>query len=87
MCHAILSGFLWCRLFSILPETFIAVSSSLQGNPSFGVGTLLGSNVADLTIVFVILAFVAGKSGLRIEKVFYRKVAISIDSQSRYYSD
>lgn len=71
-----LVGFFVVSFISILPETFIAVSSSLQGNPSFGVGTLLGSNVADLTIVFVILAFVAGKSGLRIEKSLYRKVAI-----------
>lgn len=71
-----LVGFFVVSFISILPETFIAISSSLQGNPSFGVGTLLGSNVADLTIIFVILAFVAGKSGLRIEKGLYRKISI-----------
>jgi cation:H+ antiporter len=71
-----LVGFFVVSFISILPEAFIAISSSLQGNPSFGVGTLLGSNVADLTIIFVILAFVAGKSGLRIEKGLYRKISI-----------
>ncbi len=71
-----LVGFFIVSIISILPEAFIAISSSLQGNPSFGVGTLLGSNVADLTIVFTILVFVAGKSGLRIEKGFMRKTTI-----------
>ena len=69
-------GFFIVSFISILPEAFIAISSSLQGNPSFGVGTLLGSNVADLTIVFVILTFVAGKRGLRIEKGLMRKIMI-----------
>lgn len=69
-------GFFIVSFISILPETFIAISSSLQGNPSFGIGTLLGSNVADLTIVFVILAFVTGKRGLRIEKGLMRKIMI-----------
>ncbi len=69
-------GFLLVSFISILPETFIAISSVLQDNPSFGVGTLLGSNVADLTIIFVILVFIAGKGGLKIEKTLLRKIAI-----------
>lgn len=69
-------GFFIVSFISILPETFIVISSSLQGNPSFGVGTLLGSNVADLTIIFVILALVAGTRGLRIEKGLMRKIMI-----------
>lgn len=71
-----LVGFFIVSFISILPEAFIAISSSLQGNPSFGVGTLLGSNVADLTIIFVILVFVAGKNGLRIEKGLLNKITI-----------
>lgn len=50
-------GFLLIAGVSILPETFIAVVSASQGVPSFGLGTLWGSNVADLTIVFTIVAF------------------------------
>lgn len=50
-------GFLIVAVISILPETFIAIDSSLRGIPSFGLGTLFGSNVADLTLVFVIIIF------------------------------
>lgn len=50
-------GFLVVAVISILPETFIAIDSSLRGIPSFGLGTLFGSNVADLTLVFAIIIF------------------------------
>lgn len=50
-------GFLVVAVISILPETFIALNSSLQGIPSFGLGVLLGSNVADLTLIFAIVIF------------------------------
>lgn len=49
-------GFLIIAGISILPETFISVVSAIQGIPSFGLGTLWGSNVADLTLVFAIVA-------------------------------
>lgn len=55
-------GFLVVAIISILPETFIAISSSFQGIPEFGLGTLFGSNVADLTLVFAIIAFAATRS-------------------------
>ena len=71
-----LVGFVVVSFISILPETFIAVDAALRGNPSFGIGTLLGSNVADLTLIFAILIFVAGKHGFHIEKHILRKLAI-----------
>lgn len=37
---------------SVLPELVIAVLSAARGEPSLALGTLLGSNVADLTLVF-----------------------------------
>lgn len=55
-------GFLVVAIISILPETFIAISSAFQGIPAFGLGTLFGSNVADLTLVFAIIAFAATTS-------------------------
>lgn len=55
-------GFLVVAIISILPETFIAISSAFQGIPAFGLGTLFGSNVADLTLVFAIIAFAASTS-------------------------
>lgn len=55
-------GFLLVAGISILPETFIAISSAFQGIPSFGLSTLFGSNVADLTIVFAIVTFFAART-------------------------
>lgn len=54
-------GFIVVALISILPETVISISSALKGMPEFGLGTLFGSNVADLTLVFAILTIVAGR--------------------------
>lgn len=59
-------GFIVVAVISILPETFISISSALQGVPSLGLGTLFGSNVADLTLVFVIIIFVA-KEEIKVE--------------------
>lgn len=50
-------GFIVVAVISIMPETFIAINSALDGIPSFGLGTLFGSNVADLTLVFAIIIF------------------------------
>ena len=59
-------GFIIIAVISILPETFIAVNSALAGNPSFGLGTLFGSNIADLTLVFAIIILLVGR-GLKVE--------------------
>ncbi len=59
-------GFLVVAVISILPETFISVTSALQGVPSLGLGTLFGSNVADLTIVFALVVFLSGRK-LKVE--------------------
>lgn len=55
-------GFLIVAIISALPETLIGIDSALQGTPSFGLGTILGANVADLTIVFAISIFVGLRS-------------------------
>ncbi len=52
-------GFIIVAIISILPETFIAITSSLEGVPSFGFGVLIGSNVADLTLVVAIITLMA----------------------------
>ncbi|MFA5098636.1 MAG: sodium:calcium antiporter [Candidatus Paceibacterota bacterium] len=58
-------GFLVVAVISILPETFIAINSALDGIPSFGLGTLFGSNVADLTLVFTII-ILSTAGGIRV---------------------
>lgn len=65
-------GFIVVALISILPETIIAVDAALGGAPEFGLGTLFGSNVADLTLVFSIIILFA-RRGIKIEsKVLHR---------------
>ena len=65
-------GFLVIAFISILPETFIALISAAQGNPEFGLGTLFGSNVADLTFVFF-MTVLATKNGLFISEGILHK--------------
>ena len=68
-------GFIIIAGISILPETFISISSALKGLPSFGLGTLFGSNIADLTLVFAIIVLLVGR-GIKIESrvIKYHKV-------------
>lgn len=65
-------GFIIVAVISILPETFIAISSALKGTPAFGLGTIFGSNFADLTLIFGILVAYAGR-GMRIESAILRQ--------------
>lgn len=57
-----LVGFMIVAIISILPESFISINASLEKIPSFGLGTLFGSNVADLTLVFAIIVFFTGRN-------------------------
>jgi len=59
-------GFTIIAAISVLPEALISISSALQSVPSFGLGTLLGSNVADLTFVFAMVVLITGRS-LKVE--------------------
>lgn len=59
-------GFIVIAVISILPETLISINSAIGGTPSFGLGTLFGSNVADLTLVLVIVVLIA-KRGIKVE--------------------
>lgn len=68
-------GFIIVAVISILPETFIAINAAIGGVPSFGLGMLFGSNVADLTLIFAILVFYAGRS-LKVESKILRNHVI-----------
>ncbi|MFA5652134.1 MAG: hypothetical protein WC933_02110 [Candidatus Paceibacterota bacterium] len=54
-------GFIVVAFISILPEALISINSAFAGVPSLGLGTLFGSNVADLTLVFAIIIIFTGK--------------------------
>jgi cation:H+ antiporter len=60
-------SFIIVAVISIIPETFIAINSALVGNPSFGLATLFGGNIADLTLVFFIIIILSGRNNLKIE--------------------
>lgn len=68
-------GFIVVACISILPETLIAVNSAIAGIPEFGLGTLFGSNVADLTLIFAILIIYAGR-GIKIESKILKHVRL-----------
>lgn len=68
-------GFIVVAFISILPETLISINSALNGIPEFGLGTLFGSNVADLTLIFAILIIYAGR-GIKIESKVLKNVRL-----------
>ncbi|MDD3887625.1 MAG: hypothetical protein PHN19_02520 [Patescibacteria group bacterium] len=59
-------GFLVVAAVSVLPELLVSVSSAIQGIPAFGLGTLFGSNVADLSLIIAIVVFFS-KKGVKVE--------------------
>lgn len=69
-------SFFIVAIVSVLPEATISIMSAIQGDSELGLGTLLGSNVADLTLVFGIVAlFSSGgikvKSKILNDNLFY----------------
>lgn len=59
-------SFFIIALISVLPEATISIMSALEGEPELGLGTLLGSNVADLTLVFGIVALFSSR-GIKVK--------------------
>jgi cation:H+ antiporter len=49
-------SFFIIAIISVFPEGTVSVIAAIQGVPEFGLGTLLGSNVADLLLVFGVVA-------------------------------
>lgn len=52
-------SFFIIAIVSCLPEATISIISSLNNLPELGLGSLLGSNVTDLTLVFGIVALIS----------------------------
>ena len=55
-------SFFIVALISVLPEAMISIISAINGEPSLGFGTLIGSNVADLTLVLGIVTLFSKKN-------------------------
>lgn len=59
-------SFFIIAVISTFPETTVSIISAINGVPEFGLGTLLGSNVADLSLVFGIVALFSS-SGINVK--------------------
>jgi len=55
-------SFFIVAFISILPETTLSIISAINGEPILGFGILIGSNVADLTLVLGIVVLFSKKS-------------------------
>lgn len=51
-----ITAFIIAGIVSVLPEFFVGVNSALAGVPEVGLGTLIGNNIVDLTLVMGIIA-------------------------------
>ncbi len=64
-----LTGFLLAFATS-LPELFVAVTAALEKKPSLALGNILGSNIADLSLVIGGAAVIGGSIGIAGELLF-----------------
>ncbi|NMC36558.1 sodium:calcium antiporter [Candidatus Beckwithbacteria bacterium] len=62
---------LFSAVATSLPELFVALSSAIAGKPKLVVGMVIGSNVADVTLVIGMVAVLGG--GLRVVNGFIKK--------------
>ena len=58
-------------MISVLPELLVSLVSAFNGVPSLALGTLLGSNVADLTLIFGLVALL-GRGAIKVESAFIK---------------
>lgn len=56
-----LTSFLLIGVVSSFPEAFISLVSAIKGEPTLGLGTLLGGNIADLSLILGLIGIAAGK--------------------------
>lgn len=59
-------SFFIVAFISVLPESTISIISAIKGEPGLGLGTLIGSNIADLTIVFGIVSLFS-RTGIKVK--------------------
>ena len=64
-------SFFIIAFISVLPEATISIISAIQGQSRLGLGTLLGSNVADLTLVLGVVALFSS-NGVKVKSKILR---------------
>jgi len=70
------TSFVIAGIIAVLPEMTIGVLSAVEGTSSLGFGIILGSNVADLTLVIGVVVLFAGK--LKLDSVAIKNVRTSL---------
>jgi len=55
------TSFMLVAFVSALPEFFIGIMSAIQGAPNIGLGTMLGGNIADLTLILGLVGLAGGQ--------------------------
>lgn len=68
-------GFFVVAIISIIPETLVSVNAALQNVSAMGLGTLFGSNIADLTLIFAITVLFARRS-IKVESKILKDNAV-----------
>ena len=64
-------SFLVVGFVSAFPEIFVTILAMLRGMPEIGLGTVIGSNIADLTLVIGLVVLIGGKVHLHSKTVRY----------------
>lgn len=64
-------SFFIIAIISVLPEASLSIISSIKNEAGLGLGTLLGSNIADLTLVFGIVALFSS-GGIKVKSKILR---------------
>ncbi len=64
-------GFIIMAVATSIPELFVGITSALEGTPMLGLGTAMGSNIVDLTLVIGV-AVLLGK-GIKLKEKTIRK--------------
>jgi len=72
---AFVTGVVIAGTLAVLPELSIGVLSAIEGTSTFGLGIILGANVADLTLILGAVVLLAGKQNMT--SIMLRNLKIS----------
>ncbi|MEM5777657.1 MAG: hypothetical protein QXJ06_04400 [Candidatus Aenigmatarchaeota archaeon] len=67
-----ITSFFIVSFISVIPEAAISIISAVKQTPQFGLGTLLGSTIADLTFVFGLVSLFS-YNGIKIKSIIINK--------------
>ncbi len=71
-------SFMLVGIVSSLPEASVAIFSSIEGDPSIGFGALMGSNIADLSIVLGLIVLIGGRVRVKSEFVYQEMLHVAL---------